>query len=139
MSVSRQPSTISQISVRRSASLAQRKKFTEYEIEELHHELETVDHVIPLKRLCQKLLTDPRLGLSQTTAERLLMRDGPNALSVPKVTPEYIKFLKCMYGGFAALLWICAAFCFLLYGIAYLMQDSAKGEGIEWLGIIISE
>lgn len=101
----------------------------------MHHELETVDHVIALNILCAKLNTHSKMGLTEEQARAIFLRDGPNALSPPKVTPEYIKFIKCMFHGFALLLWICAVLCFILYLITYLMHE--PDVGITWLGIII--
>ncbi|XP_018052959.1 PREDICTED: sodium/potassium-transporting ATPase subunit alpha-like [Atta colombica] len=112
-----------------------KKKLTEEEIQELHQELETVDHVIGLEILCEKLGTNVETGLTKEQASKILERDGPNALSPPKITPEYIKFFKCMFHGFAALLWICAILCFILYAVTHFMQED--DIGIAWLGIII--
>ena len=44
---------------------------------------------------------------------------GRNELTPPIVTPEIIKFLKTLSGGFALLLWIGALLCFIAYGIQY--------------------
>ena len=44
-------------------------------------------------------------------------RDGPNALTPPKTTPEWIKFCKQLFGGFSMLLWVGAILCFIAYGI----------------------
>lgn len=46
-----------------------------------------------------------------------LARDGPNALTPPKTTPEWVKFCKQLFGGFSLLLWIGALLCFLAYAI----------------------
>lgn len=113
-----------------------KKKFTENEIRDLRQELSTNDHIIPLEKLCEKLQTDTVRGLREEEVESILLREGPNALTPPKVTPEYIKFIRCMFHGFAILLWICSALCFILYGISVLVEGT--GGGIEWVGLIIS-
>lgn len=56
-------------------------------------------------------------GLSSARAAEILARDGPNALTPPKATPEIVKFLKQMIGGFSILLWIGAAFSWISFGI----------------------
>lgn len=112
-----------------------KKKLTEQEIQELHQELETIDHVIALEALCKKLNTNAETGLTKKEARKIFARDGPNAMSPPKVTPEYIKFFKCMFHGFASLLWVCAILCFILYVVTYFMRE--PDVGIAWLGIII--
>ena len=42
---------------------------------------------------------------------------GPNALTPPPTTPEWVKFLQALFGGFALLLWLGAGLCFLAYAI----------------------
>ncbi|XP_076222998.1 sodium/potassium-transporting ATPase subunit alpha [Nomia melanderi] len=112
-----------------------KKKLSENEIEDLHKELSTNDHTISLKRLCEKLNTDVNNGLTEEEAHKVLLRVGPNALSPPKETPEYIKFLKCMFHGFANLLWACSVLSFILYGVSTVVEGT--GGGIEIFGIII--
>ncbi|XP_012215683.1 sodium/potassium-transporting ATPase subunit alpha-like [Linepithema humile] len=112
-----------------------KKKLTEQEIQELHQELETVDHLVPLDTLCERLNTDTKVGLTEEQVRQVFSRDGPNALTPPKVTPEYIKFFKCMFHGFAALLWVCATLCFVLYAVTCFTHE--PDIGIVWLGIII--
>jgi sodium/potassium-transporting ATPase subunit alpha len=55
--------------------------------------------------------------LTDEKAQEILKRDGPNALSPPKTTPEWVKFCKQMFGGFALLLWIGAGLCFTAHAI----------------------
>ncbi|XP_072754932.1 sodium/potassium-transporting ATPase subunit alpha-B [Anoplolepis gracilipes] len=128
------PSVLHQ-ATRPSSLHLHKKKLTELEIEELHQELETIDHMIALDILCEKLNTNTETGLTNEEALKIFVRDGPNAMSPPKVTPEYLKFLKCMFHGFAALLWVCAILCFILYVVTYFMRQ--PDIGIVWLGIII--
>ncbi|CAK9806881.1 Sodium/potassium-transporting ATPase subunit alpha [Anthophora quadrimaculata] len=113
-----------------------KKRLTDEELKDLQQELVTRDHVIPLEELCEKLGTNPVTGLTEEQAEAILLEVGPNALTPPEVTPEYIKFIKCMAHGFAGLLWVCAILCYILYGISMLTEGT--GGGIEWLGLIIT-
>lgn len=113
-----------------------RKRLTDNELLDLQKELITKDHTIPLDELCEKLNTDRVNGLTEEQAQNILLEKGPNALTPPKVTPEYIKFMKCMFHGFASLMWVCSALCFILYGISVLAEDT--GSGIEWVGLIIT-
>jgi sodium/potassium-transporting ATPase subunit alpha len=58
-------------------------------------------------------------------------RDGPNALTPPPKTPEWIKFMTCLFGGFALLLWLGAVLCFVAYSIQvgwvyYVQMDMKK-------------
>lgn len=54
-------------------------------------------------------------GLSDEDASERLRRDGPNSLTPPKTTPEWLKFCKNLFGGFAVLLWVGALLCFAAY------------------------
>ena len=67
----------------------------------------------------------------------MLERDGLNALSPPKTTPEWIKFCKNLFGGFALLLWAGAFLCFLAYGISEATYDDAPKDNL-WLGIALT-
>uniref|UniRef100_A0AAY4AD87 Sodium/potassium-transporting ATPase subunit alpha n=1 Tax=Denticeps clupeoides TaxID=299321 RepID=A0AAY4AD87_9TELE len=46
------------------------------------------------------------LGLTNAKAAEFLARDGPNALTPPPTTPEWVKFCRQLFGGFSILLWI---------------------------------
>ncbi len=67
----------------------------------------------------------------------MLARDGKNALSPPKTTPEWLKFCKQLFGGFAALLWIGAILCFIAFTIAKLSFDDAPNDNL-WLGVALT-
>lgn len=54
-------------------------------------------------------------GLSSAKAHEYLKRDGPNALTPPRTTPKWLKFLKNLFVGFAMLLWAGAVLCILAY------------------------
>jgi len=81
------------------------------------------EHTVSLETLRDRLKTDFETGLANTEAKDRLEKFGPNSLTPPKKTPEWIKFLKTMFTGFAMLLWIAAVLCFVAYGI-----DASKGE-----------
>lgn len=70
-------------------------------------------------------------GLSSARAAELLARDGPNALTPPRETPEIIKFLKQMVGGFSILLWIGAVLCWIAYGIQYSSDKSSSLDNVR--------
>ncbi|KAB0390815.1 hypothetical protein E2I00_000879, partial [Balaenoptera physalus] len=76
-------------------------------------------------------------GLSSTRAAELLARDGPNTLTPPKETPEIIKFLKQMVGGFSILLWIGAILCWIAYGIQYSNDKSSSLDSV-YLGSVLA-
>jgi hypothetical protein len=53
-------------------------------------------------------------------AKAVLARDGPNALTPPKTTPEWVKFCRQLFGGFAMLLWVGGILCFFAHTITVL-------------------
>ncbi|NXX67712.1 AT1A1 ATPase, partial [Spizella passerina] len=76
-------------------------------------------------------------GLTTARAEEILARDGPNALTPPPTTPEWVKFCKQLFGGFSLLLWIGAILCFLAYGIQSLMEEEPNNDNL-YLGIVLA-
>ncbi|NP_001166387.1 potassium-transporting ATPase alpha chain 2 [Cavia porcellus] len=105
--------------------------------EELKKELDLDDHKLTSEELEQKYGTNIIRGLSSTRAAELLARDGPNALSPPKQTPEIIKFLKQMIGGFSILLWVGAILCWIAYGIQYASNQSGSLDNV-YLGVVLA-
>jgi sodium/potassium-transporting ATPase subunit alpha len=81
------------------------------------------EHIIPIEDLFARLDSNAETGLTTAKAKRILERDGPNALTPPKQTSEWIKFAKQLFGGFALLLWIGSILCFFAYAI-----DNTKGD-----------
>uniref|UniRef100_G3TZL1 Sodium/potassium-transporting ATPase subunit alpha n=1 Tax=Loxodonta africana TaxID=9785 RepID=G3TZL1_LOXAF len=75
-------------------------------------------------------------GLSSARAAELLTRYGSNALNPPKGTPEIIKFLKQMVGGFSILLWVGAILCWIAYGIHYSNYPSSSLDNL-YLGAVL--
>lgn len=68
--------------------------------------------------------------MTDANVELVLQRDGPNALTPPKQTPEIIKFLKQLFGGFAALLWAGAILCFLSF-IVQFVNGSREQDNVS--------
>lgn len=72
-------------------------------------------------------------GLTPEKARRVLLRDGPNALTPPKTTPEWVKFCKQLFGGFSLLLWIGAILCYLAYSIQFTQYEEPPGDNVSTL------
>lgn len=70
-------------------------------------------------------------GLTNQRAQDILARDGPNALTPPPTTPEWVKFCRQLFGGFSILLWIGAILCFLAYGIQAAMEDEPSNDNVS--------
>ncbi|XP_030569601.1 sodium/potassium-transporting ATPase subunit alpha isoform X3 [Drosophila novamexicana] len=100
------------------------RKKTKKDIQSFKKEVETDNHKISVEELLTRLGTDQHLGLSHSAAMLRLETDGPNMLTPAPRTPEWINFLKHMFGGFAILLWSGSILCF----IAYIIQRSTQHQ-----------
>jgi sodium/potassium-transporting ATPase subunit alpha len=109
----------------------------ERNLENLKKELEVDDHKIPVEELYRRYTTDPDRGLTTAKAKSNLERDGLNALTPPPKTPEWIKFMTCLFGGFALLLWLGAILCFVAYTIQALTLEEPPDDNL-YLGIVLT-
>uniref|UniRef100_A0A8C1J1J5 Sodium/potassium-transporting ATPase subunit alpha n=1 Tax=Cyprinus carpio TaxID=7962 RepID=A0A8C1J1J5_CYPCA len=90
-----------------------------------------------IEEVCRKYSTDIVQGLTNAKAAEYLARDGPNALTPPPTTPEWVKFCRQLFGGFSILLWIGAILCFLAYAIQAATEDEPANDNL-YLGIVLS-
>lgn len=74
-------------------------------------------------------------GLTRQKAAEVLARDGPNALSPPRTTPEWIKFCKNLFGGFALLLWVGAFLCYVAYSVDYFTMEYPSKDNVRLISI----
>lgn len=77
-------------------------------------------------------------GLSSSRAKEILERDGPNALTPPPTTPEWIKFCKQLFGGFCTLLWIGAFLCFLAFTVQITTENESTNDNVRHFVSFIS-
>jgi len=106
-------------------------------LEDLKKELEMTEHKDELSILCRRLETDVKQGLNTKVAARHLERDGPNQLTPPKETPEWVKLCKQLFGGFAMLLWIGAVLCLIAYAIRKVREPDPTQDEL-YLGIVLA-
>uniref|UniRef100_A0A8B9BKX1 Sodium/potassium-transporting ATPase subunit alpha n=2 Tax=Anser TaxID=8842 RepID=A0A8B9BKX1_9AVES len=85
----------------------------------------------------EKYGTSINKGLSSSRAAEILARDGPNSLTPPKATPEIVKFLKQMVGGFSILLWIGAVFSWISFGIQFAQGAESPFDNL-YLGVVLA-
>eukprot|EP00445_Apocalathium_hangoei_P043815 CAMPEP_0203976200 /NCGR_PEP_ID=MMETSP0359-20131031/100994_1 /ASSEMBLY_ACC=CAM_ASM_000338 /TAXON_ID=268821 /ORGANISM="Scrippsiella Hangoei, Strain SHTV-5" /LENGTH=534 /DNA_ID=CAMNT_0050914403 /DNA_START=60 /DNA_END=1662 /DNA_ORIENTATION=+ len=85
---------------------------------------DATEHKMSLEELKEKFETaideqNPKesKGLSDQEAKNRLLRDGPNAMTPPKQTPEIVKFLMQFTNMFMILLMVASALSFLAYGL----------------------
>ncbi|KAF1469526.1 Sodium/potassium-transporting ATPase subunit alpha-1, partial [Megadyptes antipodes antipodes] len=95
------------------------------------------DHKLSLDELHRKYGTDLSRGLTPARAAEILARDGPNSLTPPPTTPEWVKFCRQLFGGFSLLLWIGALLCFLAYGIQSVMEEEPNNDNL-YLGVVLA-
>ncbi|XP_034238988.1 sodium/potassium-transporting ATPase subunit alpha isoform X5 [Thrips palmi] len=107
------------------------------DLDDLKQELDIDFHKITPEELYQRFQTSPDRGLSHAKAKENLERDGPNALTPPKTTPEWVKFCKQLFGGFALLLWIGAILCFIAYSIQASTVEEPADDNL-YLGVVLS-
>ena len=90
----------------------------------LKKELVLDQHKIPLEELLARTNTDLEKGLTTAQAEEQLKKYGKNELTPPPTTPEWVKFCKALFSGFALLLWVGAILCFIAFGIQMSQGES---------------
>merc|ERR1719223_1182666 len=108
-------------------------------LNELKQELDIDFHKVPLSDLYQRLGTNAETGLTNAQVKSNQERDGPNRLTPPPQTPEWVKFCQNLFGGFALLLWLGANLCFgivltavvLVTGIFSYYQESKSSKIME--------
>ncbi|XP_053125643.1 potassium-transporting ATPase alpha chain 2 isoform X2 [Hemicordylus capensis] len=95
------------------------------------------DHKLSIQELEEKYGTNTAKGLTSARAAEILARDGLNALTPPKSTPEIIKFLKQMIGGFSLLLWAGALLCWIASAIQYVQNEPGALDQL-CLGVVLA-
>jgi sodium/potassium-transporting ATPase subunit alpha len=58
-------------------------------------------------------------------------------LTPPKKTPEWVKFCKNLFGGFAMLLWIGAFLCFIAYSVDVISAEYPSKDNL-YLGVVLA-
>jgi len=106
-------------------------------MDDLKKELDMDEHRVPIEEMYQRLGTNPNTGLTKDKAKEILERDGPNCLTPPKTTPEWVKFCQQLFGGFSLLLWIGAILCFVAYSIQASSMEDPPGDNL-YLGIVLT-
>ncbi|CAG0888914.1 unnamed protein product [Darwinula stevensoni] len=106
-------------------------------LDELKQELDIDDHQISIDELATRLGINIQTGLSEQEAKHRLERDGPNALTPPPTTPEWVKFCKQLFGGFAMLLWLGAILCFVAYSIQAGTFEEPPDDNL-YLGVVLA-
>ncbi|XP_010614977.1 sodium/potassium-transporting ATPase subunit alpha-4 isoform X1 [Fukomys damarensis] len=130
---SRKPKREPKIKTKKKVKRDTKKK----DMEELKKEVVMNDHQLTLKELSTKYSVDLTNGQSPEKAKEILIRDGPNTLTPPHTTPEWVKFCKQLFSGFALLLWISSILCFVAHGIQLYFNEKSSSDNL-YLGIVLA-
>merc|ERR1712001_195391 len=106
-------------------------------LNELKQELEIDVHKVDVDVLCKRFKTSVENGLTDELVEAGIKEHGPNALTPPPTVPEWVKFCKNMFSGFAMLLWVGAILCFVAYGIQASAFEEPPDDNL-YLGIVLT-
>merc|ERR1719283_671185 len=107
------------------------------DFDNLKQELELDVHKVGLEELYRRFSSNKDNGLSTTQAKANIEKYGPNALTPPPTTPEWIKFSQCLFSGFAMLLWFGAIPCFIAYSIQASAFEEPPDDNL-YLGIVLT-
>jgi len=106
-------------------------------LDDLKQELELDVHVVEPSELCERFSTNLDKGLTTEQAKKNFEEYGPNALTPPKTTPEWVKFCKNLFSGFAMLLWIGAILCYIAYTIQATNYEEPPDDNL-YLGVVLT-
>merc|ERR1719295_645784 len=106
-------------------------------LDDLKKELEVDDHKITIDELHKRYEVNPETGLTSSQAKANVEKYGPNALTPPPTTPEWVKFCQCMFSGFACLLWLGAILCFIAYSIQASAYEEPPDDNL-YLGVVLT-
>merc|ERR1711892_609013 len=107
------------------------------DLNELKQELEIDVHKVTIDELLKRFNSDVERGLTDTQAKKGLLEHGPNALTPPPTTPEWVKFCQNLFSGFACLLWLGAILCFLAHGIQASAYEEPPDDNL-YLGVVLT-
>ncbi|XP_014681144.1 PREDICTED: sodium/potassium-transporting ATPase subunit alpha-B-like [Priapulus caudatus] len=122
---------------RRKKPAKKSKKQEKENLDELKKELDMDEHQIPMEELFDRLGADLHRGHTTQRAQEITERDGPNSLTPPKRTPEWVKFCSQLFGGFSTLLWIGAILCYVAYSIQVGTEEDPQADNL-YLGIVLT-
>ncbi|XP_015242278.1 PREDICTED: sodium/potassium-transporting ATPase subunit alpha-2-like [Cyprinodon variegatus] len=114
-----------------------KRKKKDRDLDELKKEVALDDHRISVDEVGKRYGVDLTRGMTNARAAEILARDGPNTLTPPATTPEWIKFCRQLFGGFSMLLWIGAILCFLAYSIQAGLEDEPANDNL-YLGVVLA-
>ncbi|XP_022920711.2 sodium/potassium-transporting ATPase subunit alpha-like [Onthophagus taurus] len=122
--------------MKRRARVHSRRQLSRLRLERFKREVVSDSHSITIDELCARLSTNVESGLTEAKAKELLSQNGLNELTPTSKTPEYIKFIKTLTGGFSFLLWVGSGLCFLSCLIEYFSKGILDTDNLT-LGCVL--
>merc|ERR1740123_2232455 len=112
-------------------------KKKEQNLDNLKQELELDVHKVSVDELCKRWNTNVANGLTDDQSKANIEKFGLNQLTPPPTTPEWVKFCKNLFSGFAMLLWLGAILCFIAYSIQASAYEEPPDDNL-YLGIVLT-
>merc|ERR1712172_304953 len=112
-------------------------KKKEQNLDNLKQELELDVHKVSVDELCKRWNTNVANGLTDDQSKANIEKFGLNQLTPPPTTPEWVKFCKNLFSGFAMLLWIGAILCYIAYGIQASAYEEPPDDNL-YLGVVLT-
>ncbi|KAI8873615.1 calcium ATPase [Ramicandelaber brevisporus] len=93
-------------------------------------------HLLSIADLERRMAVNISSGLSSSTAQLRLQRDGPNVLPVPptRIIPKALGYL---FGGFGVIMWVAAIACILAWRPLSPEPDTSDALMNLYLGIVL--
>jgi len=114
----------------------QKKRTKRDELVDLKYDIEMDEHKIKLEELVARLQTDTHMGLTPEKANEVMSVHGPNEISRPTSTPEWVRFVKQLFSGFSLLLWIGALLSFTAYSVTVHVWEHPPQDNL-YLAIVL--
>lgn len=112
-------------------------KKKERNLNDLKQELEIDVHKISQDEILKRFGTSLENGLTLDQVKKKQEEYGLNQLTPPPTTPEWIKFCKNLFSGFAMLLWLGAILCFVAYTIQATNFEEPPDDNL-YLGVVLT-
>jgi len=103
---------------------------------DLKQEIEMDEHKIDMNDLLARLDSNVTTGLPVKLAKERLEKFGPNVLTPPPETPEWIKFIAELTGFFSLLLWGGGILCWVGYALQQTIDNVVLGTVLFFVVLV---
>lgn len=99
--------------------------------------MDLLEHKCSLQELAERLGVNFDTGISMERAKYTLERDGPNELSPPTTTPEWVRLCRHMFNWINLMLWTASCLCFIVFSIHASTLEEPPGDDL-YLGFLLA-